>query len=75
MINCYARDKALAIAAFIVFMVILIVFSWASLYRMGYQDAYSDYKNGTIDRPENIDCLIAYEKGLIDKKYKGAKNE
>ena len=69
--NCYEKDKACAVVGLIIFMIMVLVFSWVSLYRTGYQAAYSDYKNGTIDRPENIEYLITYEKNLIDKKYRG----
>ena len=68
--NCNEKDRAWAIAGLVVFLLMVLVFSWVSVYRTGYQAAYTDYKDSNIDRPENIDYLITYEKNLIDKKYR-----
>ena len=69
--NCYEKDKVWATAGLILFIIVVLIFSWISMYKSGYQAAYIDFKNGTIDRPENIEYLITYEKNLIDKKYRG----
>ena len=63
------KSKIFSTGLIIISIISIIFFGGFLLYQRGYQAAYTDFRDGVIEKEENINCKIEYEKLLVTRKY------